>query len=90
VAAQTGRKRSAAQHRMIMAEWPRLGVDPGDRAERLLITGQLVGRVLESSNDLLHVEASGLIDTLGKLRNRDALNAHLDTLTEAENGETLL
>ena len=58
------------------AHWKRLGVD--DRAERLWYAGVVVGRPIESHNDLNADELHKLIATLERSKNIDAINALVD------------
>lgn len=75
------RPASRAQQRMLLAMLGGFGVDTGDRAERLLITGTLVGRPLSSYDDLAAHDAHQLIETLGPLEaDRVKLDAILDNL----------
>lgn len=77
------RKASRAQQRMMHGQFGALGIDddePGGREERLHITSVIVGRAVESSSDLSAQEMSTLIDTLGRVRDRVALNALLDEI----------
>lgn len=82
--ATSPRKSSAAQRRMIMARWKDFGVDPNDRDERLMITSRLAGRDVGSTNDLSSSEASAVIDTLARLKDREELMRLLDTMDEAD------
>lgn len=71
-----GPKITAAQRTQIQMHMKRLGVE--DRDERLYWTGVAAGRgddAVGSSNELTHDEASDAIDRLGRLRDRDALEA---------------
>jgi hypothetical protein len=57
---------AAAQRRHIMGLWTRLGYDNSEakRAERIRITSRIVGRQVESTNDLSYAEATALIEAL--------------------------
>jgi hypothetical protein len=72
-----------AQVRMVQSQWSRLGVESSDREERLALTVGLVGREVSSTNDLTKAEATALIDTLAKFKDRAALNGFLDELDAA-------
>lgn len=76
---------SRAQQRMIMSIFGQLGISGDtDREERLLITSSIVGREVESTNDLMSGEAKTLIDTLSTVEgSREKLNVILDTIDEA-------
>lgn len=76
---------SRAQQRMIMSIFGQLGISGDtDREERLLITSSIVGREVESTNDLMSREAKTLIDTLSTVEgSREKLNVILDTIDEA-------
>lgn len=58
------------------AHWKRLGVD--DRAERLWYAGVIVGREVESHNDLSADELHKLIAVLERSKSIDAINALVD------------
>lgn len=66
------RRRTTAQVQM---QWQRLLGMPVQRDERLFWTGVLVGRPVESTNDLEEEELATLLNRLGQLRNLDALEA---------------
>lgn len=66
-----GPRIGAAQRATIMSQFARLDVK--DRDERLMWIGLLTGRPVESTNELSRDEASVLLDELGKLRGRAAL-----------------
>lgn len=71
-----GPKITPAQRTQLQMHMKRLGVE--DRDERLYWTGVAAGRgdqAVESTNDLTQDEASDAIDRLGRLRDRDALEA---------------
>lgn len=80
------RAASRAQHRMLMAQFNKLGVNPDDREERLLITSKIVNRPVSSSTDLTAAEASKLSDTLATVRDYNSLAALLDEIDKV-NGE---
>lgn len=64
-----GRPASAAQIRMVMGSFGRIGLtDDESRENRLQITSELAGRVVGSSKDLTSVEASRVIDTLARVK----------------------
>lgn len=78
-----GRPASKAQVRMVMAEFSRFDLTKDeDRDERLAICSTIVGRELESTNNLTKGEASTLIDTLARVKDRDGLYRLLDTIDE--------
>lgn len=82
------RKASRAQHRMIFASLQERGVDPKDDEERLLIASKVVGRPIESFNDLMSGEAKQIIDTLARTKNRDQLWALLDEIDAQADDES--
>ncbi|HZW73354.1 MAG TPA: hypothetical protein VFF43_07390, partial [Caldimonas sp.] len=55
---------SDEQRRMIFALMREVGLPPGDREPRLAYASRVVGRTLESSNELTKIEATKLIDDL--------------------------
>lgn len=59
----------------IVQHWKRLGVTECD--ERIHWTSVLAGRDIKSTSDLTRLEARRLIEILGKLRDREALEARL-------------
>lgn len=70
---------TAAQRRMVMATWSKLGLSgDDDRDERLYMTGIILGREVESTSKITRAEASKLIDTLAMVDDRAKLNALLD------------
>lgn len=74
---------SAAQLRMLGAQWNRLGVT--DDLERHTLTGLLVGRDIEGTTKNLNVaEATGLIDKIKDLPDREALEALLREADQPE------
>lgn len=75
------RKASRAQHRMIHAQLAELEVTEEDRH---WITGAIVGRPVESFNDLTSGDASKIVDTLARCKSR----ADLDVVLEAAGGES--
>lgn len=84
-----GPKITPAQRTQIQMHMKRLGID--DRDERLYWTGVAAGRgdqAVESSNELTQDEASDAIDRLGRLRDRDALEAMGAALSGDTEGET--
>ncbi|WP_293784167.1 hypothetical protein [uncultured Aeromicrobium sp.] len=62
---------TAGQTRMLVARFNTLDVK--DRAERLWICQQLIGREIESSKDMTKREASSVIDTLAPCESREDL-----------------
>ncbi|HJR04591.1 MAG TPA: hypothetical protein VKA83_23320 [Methylomirabilota bacterium] len=56
---------SQAQHRRMHALWRNAGVE--SRADRLALTGAIVGRQLASSNELTALEALDVVDYLTRL-----------------------
>lgn len=56
---------SQAHHRAMHRFWHLAGIT--DRADRLALTGQIVGRHLATSNDLTAVEALEVVDYLARL-----------------------
>lgn len=85
------RKASRSQTRMIFALLSGLDVTPDDalggREERLHITSRIVGRDIASFDDLLSADAKTLIETLGRLKDRPALNDLLDAIDAQANQE---
>ncbi len=73
---------SKAQLKMLMATWARFAVRE-NRDTRLQVTSTIVGRPIESSNDLSRREASLLINTLAQVNGDDALEA-LTTALDTE------
>jgi hypothetical protein len=68
------RKVSAAQRRMLMGSFNRLGLtDDSQRDHRLAITSDIVGRQVTSTGDLTPAEASRAIDTLARVKDLDGL-----------------
>jgi hypothetical protein len=65
-----------AQSRMLLARFKELGVT--DRDERLALLSDLLGRPLDTSNDLTKQDATWLLDGLKTLDDRDALLAAID------------
>lgn len=61
------------QRAKMMAGFTGLGVE--DRAERLQVTIDLIGRPIESANELTRKEASSVIDSLEQCKTRDDLEA---------------
>lgn len=61
--------------------WERLGVL--DRQERIWYTGQLLGKEIQSTNDLTAAEVRELVTKLEKAPNLDAINALLDEAADA-------
>ena len=78
------RAASRTQHRLIFGLLGEMGIDTKDDEERLLITSKLASRAIGSFNDLSTAEASHIIDTLGRVPDRAALNELLDAIDEAE------
>ncbi|PKQ30907.1 MAG: hypothetical protein CVT62_10565 [Actinobacteria bacterium HGW-Actinobacteria-2] len=66
------RRRTTTQVQM---QWERLLGKPVQRDERLFWTGVLVGRPVESTNELTDEELANLLNRLGALRNLAALEA---------------
>lgn len=60
--------------------------DTEDREERLHVSSVIIGRRIESANELTHHEASQIIDTLGRVKDYNALAALLDAI-EKERAE---
>jgi len=79
----SGRKPSRPQMRMLMASLNERGIDPEDREERLLVASKIVGRAISSFDELDGRDASRLIDTLARTKNRDELWELLDAIDEA-------
>lgn len=77
-----------AQARMIFARLGELGVEPDDREERLAVIGGMIGRTIESQNDLRRTEAKDVIEKLGAVADRDELYARLDQLDKARAADT--
>lgn len=70
--------RGLAKHGLvstIQMQFERLLGKPVDREERLWYTGLIVGRVVESTNDLDGDDLRKLLKTLERLRNREQLEA---------------
>lgn len=80
------RKATRAQLRMIEASMSSLGVDE-DRDERHLIAGALAHRAVASMNDLTSGDASKVIDTLARCKDKAALNDLLDAVEDAKGDE---
>ncbi|QOR55333.1 MAG: RecT-like protein [Phage 68_12] len=63
------------------------GLDVADRAERLQVTCDLIGRSIESANELTLKEASRVIDALEQCKTRDDLEAIIQaTVAHREKG----
>lgn len=78
---------SPDQRAKMMAGFTGLGVE--DRAERLQITCDLIGRKIESANELTMKEASSVIDSLEQCKTRDDLEAIIQaTVAHREGGES--
>lgn len=76
---------SPAQRGMVQALFGKVGVQ--DRSARLNVAAQLVGRKLESANELTRAEASALIDTLDKASKADEPAAALgEAIAAAQQG----
>lgn len=69
-----------AQIRMLHATLNELGVNARD--EKLSACGRIVGRVLESTNELTKDDASAVIDTMAKFETGLAFRAWLSTLED--------
>lgn len=78
------RMASRGQMRMLWAQLGELNIAEEDREERLLITSKIVGRSIATFNDLTNDDAKKLIDTLGRVRDRVALNDLLDAIDDQE------
>lgn len=79
------RRATRPQHRLIMLALDKqFGVPGDDREERLYLCGRVLRRELASFNDLTLDEASHLIETFGRVKDRAALNALLDTIDQAD------
>lgn len=80
-ARRSGRSMTKPQRRMLFSRLGALGVSTSDddRAERLRIVAALVGRPVDSTNELTYGEAETLLDTLARLKDR----AQLDALIES-------
>ena len=65
-----------------LMHWKRLGVD--DRAERLWLTGEVIGRPITSSNDMTLDEARLLANRLERTKDRAALEAAIDQAKTAQ------
>lgn len=72
---------TAGQRSGTQAHFMRLGVV--DRTERIYTVGVLIGRKVESVNDLSRSEAAGLLVVLEKLRDPDSLQAAVIAADEA-------
>ena len=70
----------------MMGHFSRFGLGE-DREERLAVLSTIVGRTVESANDLTRAEASRAIDFLGKTRDRDRLYATMDSAASAPEPE---
>lgn len=78
---------SRAQQRMMLAQFGGpigLAAKHTDRAARLDYCSRIIGRTVESSDDLTSDEASRVIDTLAKVETRDALDGLLAGITVEE------
>ena len=65
-----------------LMHWKRMGVE--DRAERLWLTGEVIGRPITSSNDLTLDEARLLANRLERTKDRAALEAAIDQAKTAQ------
>lgn len=76
-------------HRMLMAHLGRLGIDGADehRDDRLDVLGVLIGRDLDSSNNITAHEAKPLLDALAMCRDDEALAMLVDA-TRAQQDES--
>lgn len=68
--------------RALMAQFGEFGLGD-DREERLAIVTAIVGREVESTNNLTADEAHQVMDTLARVQTREALYALLDTIDQA-------
>ena len=88
-AADAGPPINRAQQTKMHAQLGDFGIK--ERADKLTTVGILVGRTIESSNDLTAVEASGVIDLFERLLADDepakALDAALAAIQDTEQGE---
>lgn len=62
------------------AAFDRVGITRNERERRLAVTTAVVGRPIESSNDLTADDAAMLLDALGAAANTDDPSATLDGL----------
>jgi hypothetical protein len=72
-----------AQTRMLLARLAELGVDTKDRDERLQLVSDLVGRPINSGNDLTKSDGTWLLDTLKGLDTHEELLRLVDTIATA-------
>ena len=72
------------QSRMLLARFKELGVE--DRDERLALLSDLIGRPLDTSNDLTKQDATWLLDGLKSVEDRDALLAAIDVHARKREG----
>lgn len=88
-AADAGPPINRAQQTKMHAQLGDFGIK--ERVDKLTTVGILVGRTIESSNDLTAVEASGVIDLFERLLDDDepakALDATLAAMQDTEQGE---
>lgn len=73
-------KLTTKQRSALMTRWTKLGIQRGDRDERLLITCTLLGLEpgsLKSTSDLSAEDASRLLDLLNEVTDRDDLDRRL-------------
>lgn len=85
----TGPKASNGQKAALMQHWGRLGM-MNDRDERLLVTATLLGLEpgsVESTSKLTAGQATKLIQIIERLRDRDALDAHLNGQADLLGGD---
>jgi hypothetical protein len=73
-----------AQMRAVQAGFRDLGIK--DRAQRLTITRQIVGRDIDTAKDLYRLEASTVIDDLAERKRRLDEDEQIDAAYEAEQG----
>lgn len=69
------------QRTKLMAEFTRLKID---RPERLRVSTEIVGRLIETANDLTYAEASRVIEVISRPKDARALDAAIATLPDPD------
>jgi len=73
--------------RNIILHFGRMGLTDDDRAERLMLTGRIIGREIETTNELTPDEAEYVIATLRVVKDLGELRKILDVVEENAGGE---